>query len=93
MPKTSESKKLELEAVNSKLVTKAREPRKLENYLDYVRSENAKNPRKIQSVASLPVLTPAKKPRMMHRSSEEMSSVRQSLPTNSNRAIPTISAS
>ena len=72
MPKPSESKKLELEQANSRLVTKAREPRKLENYLDYVRSENAKNPRKIPNVASLPVLTPAKKPRMMHRSSDKM---------------------
>ena len=56
MPKPSESKKAELEAAQAKIRTIAREPKPHSNYLEFVRQENAKHPRKLPNVSSLPTL-------------------------------------
>ena len=79
MPKVSEQKKAELENLNKNRVHQSREPaKKLDNYLDFVRSENAKRPRKLTNVTSLPDLALKKRPHMLH-SSEKLGGLRQSV--------------
>ena len=63
--------------MNARRVHQSREPsKKLENYLDFVRSENAKRPKKMTNVTSLPDLNvKQRKPHMLH-SSEKLGKLR-----------------
>lgn len=73
MPKASDQKKAELEAANARLKHAVRETKPIQNYLEFVRRENAKYPRRLQNTASLPSIT---------------SSSDKNLPTNSRYKTP-----